>query len=345
MCCYHLRIHSVSLSCVFSLHLFLPLASLLSIAFLLSLSPSSALSPHLMRPHNNTAVVQLFCYLSQTAGLLHSVFLVPFTCLLRQGNEYHLEQQSTPKKERAVWRLGLHLKVKFCRHCLAFNQIISNTHDLCVDQIKWPDKEDHMFGGCRTWLWIPARLPLEHIVGHQRSNKTVCSHGDRADFGTAAFGVIPCHSLISDDCSKWQTLLFFFFPYCFNCVPPLAKPGMCKPGLRSERERITPPVDWSTVGNAQGGDWVNTSPSSTYQWTSRQNAALLSFLTAAYSDLKKKKENKTKLRRIFSTSTHDNSRLIDCVHLWLCVATVFLESGEDHGLFAWNIDIILQCFN
>lgn len=28
---------------------------------------------------------------------------------------------------------------------------------------------------------------------------------------------------------------------------------MCKPGLRSERERITPPVDWSTVGNAQGG--------------------------------------------------------------------------------------------
>lgn len=45
----------------------------------------------------------------------------------------------------------------------------------------------------------------------------------------------------------------FFFLYCFNCVPPLAKPGMCKPGLRSERERITPPVDWSTVGKAPGG--------------------------------------------------------------------------------------------
>lgn len=56
-----------------------------------------------MRPHNNTAVVQLFCYLSQTAGSLHSVFLVPFTCLLRQGNEYHLELQSTgPQKGWSV---------------------------------------------------------------------------------------------------------------------------------------------------------------------------------------------------------------------------------------------------
>lgn len=72
----------------------------------LSLSPSrrSPLSPHLMRPHNNTAVVQLFCYLSQTAGSLHSVFLVPITCLLRQGNEYHLEQRSTKIKERSdIW--------------------------------------------------------------------------------------------------------------------------------------------------------------------------------------------------------------------------------------------------
>lgn len=92
----------ITLLCFFSLSLYLSLllASLLSIAFLLSLSPSSALSPHLMRPHNNTAVVQLFCYLSQTAGSLHSVFLVPFTCLLRQGNEYHLEQRSTIKKKR-----------------------------------------------------------------------------------------------------------------------------------------------------------------------------------------------------------------------------------------------------
>lgn len=96
MCCYHLRIHSVSLSCVFSP----PLAGLLSIAFLPSLSLSSSLSPHLMRPHNNTAVVQLFCYLSQTAGSLHSVFLVPFACLLRQGNEYHSERRSTQKKKK-----------------------------------------------------------------------------------------------------------------------------------------------------------------------------------------------------------------------------------------------------
>lgn len=94
-----------------------PLAGLLSIAFLPSLSLSSSLSPHLMRPHNNTAVVQLFCYLSQTAGSLHSVFLVPFACLLRQGNEYHSERRSTKKKKkkRAFRHLGLHLKAPFCR--------------------------------------------------------------------------------------------------------------------------------------------------------------------------------------------------------------------------------------
>lgn len=69
-----------------------------------------------MRPHNNTAVVQLFCYLSQTAGSLHSVFLVPFACLLRQGNEYHSERRSTQKKKKRAFRhLGLHLKAPFCR--------------------------------------------------------------------------------------------------------------------------------------------------------------------------------------------------------------------------------------
>lgn len=68
-------------------------------------SPRLLLSPHLMRPHNNTAVVQLFCYLSQTAGSLHSVFLAPFTCLLRQGNEYHLELQSTGPQKRVVRHL------------------------------------------------------------------------------------------------------------------------------------------------------------------------------------------------------------------------------------------------
>lgn len=73
-------------------------------------SPRLPLSPHLMRPHNNTAVVQLFCYLSQTAGSLHSVFLVPFTCLLRQGNEYHLELQSTSSQKRVVSHLQLHLR-------------------------------------------------------------------------------------------------------------------------------------------------------------------------------------------------------------------------------------------
>lgn len=98
MCCYHPRIQFVSLSCVFFFSPFLSFFSLLLVlSLLLSLAPSPRLllSPHLMRPHNNTAVVQLFCYLSQTAGSLHSVFLVPFTCLLRQGNEYHLELQST----------------------------------------------------------------------------------------------------------------------------------------------------------------------------------------------------------------------------------------------------------
>lgn len=106
MCCYHLRIQFVSLSCVFCFFFFLP-SSLFSLSRWPSLycfpSPRLPLSPHLMRPHNNTAVVQLFCYLSQTAGSLRSVFLVPFTCLLRQGNEYHLVLQSTdPQKGWSV---------------------------------------------------------------------------------------------------------------------------------------------------------------------------------------------------------------------------------------------------
>lgn len=82
----------------------LPASSLL-LSFPPSPSLSSSLSPHLMRLHNNTAVVQLFCYLSQTAGSLHSVFLVPFACLLRQGNEYHSEQRSTKKQDERsdIW--------------------------------------------------------------------------------------------------------------------------------------------------------------------------------------------------------------------------------------------------
>lgn len=124
MCCYHLTIQFVSLSCVFSIPLslpfFLPLTGLLPVYAPLSLSPTPPLplSPHLMRPHNNTAVVQLFCYLSQTAGSLHSVFLVPFTCLLRQGNEYHLEVQKTRPTKKAVLRhLRLHLR-SVCSGCL-----------------------------------------------------------------------------------------------------------------------------------------------------------------------------------------------------------------------------------
>lgn len=94
----------IALLCYFFLPLFLfTLSPALSLLLSLSPSPRLPLSPHLMRPHNNTAVVQLFCYLSQTAGSLHSVFLVPFTCLLRQGNEYHLELQSTsPQKGWSV---------------------------------------------------------------------------------------------------------------------------------------------------------------------------------------------------------------------------------------------------
>lgn len=91
------------LCCFFSTSLFFFLSPAFSLLLSLSPSPLLPLSPHLMRPHNNTAVVQLFCYLSQTAGSLHSVFLVPFTCLLRQGNEYHLELQSTgPQKGWSV---------------------------------------------------------------------------------------------------------------------------------------------------------------------------------------------------------------------------------------------------
>lgn len=94
----------IALLCYFFLPLFFfSLSPALSLLLSLSPSPRLPLSPQLMRPHNNTAVVQLFCYLSQTAGSLHSVFLVPFTCLLRQGNEYHLELQSTsPQKGWSV---------------------------------------------------------------------------------------------------------------------------------------------------------------------------------------------------------------------------------------------------
>lgn len=89
----------IALLCFFFFLSFFSLSLALSLLLSLAPSPRLPLSPHLMRPHNNTAVVQLFCYLSQTAGSLHSVFLVPFTCLLRQGNEYHLELQSTsPQK-------------------------------------------------------------------------------------------------------------------------------------------------------------------------------------------------------------------------------------------------------
>lgn len=123
MCCHRLRIQFVSPSCVVVVVVFflLLLPPLLlpprpSPSLALSLLPSHSasrrllLSPHLMRPHNNTAVVQLFCYLSQTAGSLHSVFRAPFTCLLRQGNEYHLELQSTSPQKRVVRHLRLHLR-------------------------------------------------------------------------------------------------------------------------------------------------------------------------------------------------------------------------------------------
>lgn len=93
LCCFFFFV------CVLFSRVFPPPLLAFSPSLLLFPSPLLPLSPHLMRPHNNTAVVQLFCYLSQTAGSLHRVFLLPFTCLLRQGNEYHLEVQSTgPQK-------------------------------------------------------------------------------------------------------------------------------------------------------------------------------------------------------------------------------------------------------
>lgn len=91
--------------------------------------PRLPLSPHLMRPHNNTAVVQLFCYLSQTAGSLHSVFLVPFTCLLRQGNEYHLQLQSTnPQKGWSV--ISAYTSEAFGRGGWKYNQSILSAADV-----------------------------------------------------------------------------------------------------------------------------------------------------------------------------------------------------------------------
>lgn len=149
-------------------------------------------------------------------------------------------------------------------------------------------------------------------------------------------GVIPRHSLISDDCSKWQPLLFFFL-YCFNCVPPLAKPGMCKPGLRSERERITPPADWSTVGNALGG--TTESIPVQVQHTSEHQGRMQHFCLSSQQliVIKEKKKNAEFLPEVPMTTTG----LLIVFILRISIATIFLESGKDHGLFAKNIDIVL----
>lgn len=60
---------------------------------------------------------------------------------------------------------------------------------------------------------------------------------------------------------RWYLFLYFFVLYCFNCAPPLAEPAMCKPGLRSERERITPPppgglVDSRKYTGGVGGESI-----------------------------------------------------------------------------------------
>lgn len=134
MCCHHLRIQFVSLSRVFFSILsffFSPLLAFSSFPLLFP-SPLLPLSPHLMRPHNNTAVVQLFCYLSQTAGSLHSVFLVPFACLLRQGNEYHLEVQSSSSRKGWSVISGYTSEV-FARGAQTSNQSISSIMDVsCI---------------------------------------------------------------------------------------------------------------------------------------------------------------------------------------------------------------------
>lgn len=119
-----------------------PLAGLLSIAFLPSLFLSSSLSPHLMRPHNNTAVVQLFCYLSQTAGSRHSVFLVPFACLLRQGNEYHSERRSTKKQKEHSDIWGYTSKHHFVG---TVSRLIKEFH---TQRMHASRQRNHMFGAC-----------------------------------------------------------------------------------------------------------------------------------------------------------------------------------------------------
>lgn len=107
---------------------------------------------------------------------------------------------------------------------------------------------------------------------------------------------------------------YFFFLYCFNCVPPLAKPGMCKPGLRSERERITPPADWSTVGNALGG--TTESIPVQVQHTSEHQGRMQHFCLSSQQLIVIKE--KKKLRRVFTRSTHDNNGLIDCLTDFRC---------------------------
>lgn len=123
-----------------------------------------------------------------------------------------------------------------------------------------------------------------------------------------------------------DTAIYLFF-YCFNCVPTLAKPGMCKAGLRSEWERITPLVDWSTVGNA-GGGWTESIPVQV-QHTSEHQGRMQHFSLSSQQLIVIKKKY-----AVFTRRTHDNNGLIDCVHLAAFLCYVFLESGKDHGLFA-----------
>lgn len=128
----------------------------------------------------------------------------------------------------------------------------------------WMQNDTHGRHWNPSPLSTPPRLGAvtvwPRLPGHLTSNKTVCYQGDQAGCGTTVFGVNPPYGLISDDCGECQLLYYLFIWLCSS----LAKLASSKPGLRSERERITPSVDWSTVGNAQREDWVNTGPSSTH---------------------------------------------------------------------------------
>lgn len=153
------------------------------------------------------------------------------------------------------------------RHLIKAFQTLRIYYVFFYNRPAWPDAEWHTWKTfqihrcCQLHPTAPVLLLYDHdSPGTSLQTRQSVTKETEAGCGTTVFGVIPPYGLISDDCGECQLPYYLFIWLC----PSLAKVAGSKPGLRSEQGRITPSVDWSTVGNAQREDWVNTGPSSTH---------------------------------------------------------------------------------